>query len=1005
MRSMRETIVPTGRGAKRWMEFDADWYRRIYAIPLEIEDALADYLANGGAARRSPNVFFDEAWYLRRYPDVAQSVSEGNFASGFDHYCRDGLHRRSPHWLFDVDFYEAGSPDITPDALTGGGFTNAYDHFLRAGSAEGRLGHPLFDPRFYAANSAPEHPTVELEKRGPFAEFLFDLAEGRPEIPTSLYFDTVWYCDIYPQASTKVLAGEFLGMLHHYLCNDAPIASDPLCDFSEAYYLKRYPDVAEAVEKNVFGNGYLHFLQKGVFELRSPASYIDLHYYWNQNDFARRDVQSGRMRDAFVHVLTVGIPRGLTLARYPAAPDIPEDQTRALFAAQAQSLLPLFGRRPIDFTLCGPPDCSVILALNNGFHLTLLTLASLRQNLTADNGPAGIELILIDNGSVDGVRQIERYVTGAKILRFDANVGFARACNAGLQLASADAVLFLNSDVRLASGAIAAALVRLRSDPTIGAVGGKVIRTNETVQEAGCIIWRDGWTEGYMRGQSPLAPETCFVRDVDFCSAVFLMARTSLLHQLGGFDDIFSPAYFEDADLGVRIWGSGHRVVYDPAIVLHHFEHGSSRDPRAAQALLRSRHKLFFDKHVATLRFRYAASQTARVFARAKNQHHRRILFIENTVPLRMRGSGYVRANDIIRTAAALGCHVTVFPIQSSDADLAEIYADFPDAVEVMYDRSVDNFRTFLEERSGFFDVIWVSRSHNLDLIRPILQNAALVPGHTRIILDTEAVVSTRNVLRAVVLGEPSPDDLREALRRECRNFYFCQQVLAVSDAEVQLLAGLGIPDVRLLGTMRELALTPSTFQERVGILFVGSLHAADTPNFDSLVWFIGEVLPHIEAALGYETRLTIAGFVAPGLDISRFADHSRVTRQGSVVELAPLYGRHRIVVAPTRFAAGTPYKVYEAAAFGVPVVVTTLLQDQLGWKDDTELLSAPGDDPVAFARQVVKLYRSEALWQRIRAGAAARIQRENGPDRFSRTLLDVLDAGEIRRDTASFVQ
>jgi O-antigen biosynthesis protein len=42
----------------------------------------------------------------------------------------------------------------------------------------------------------------------------------------------------------------------------------------------------------------------------------------------------------------------------------------------------------------------------------------------------------------------------------------------------------------------------------------------------------------------------------------------------------------------------------------------------------------------------------------------------------------------------------------------------------------------------------------------------------------------------------------------------------------------------------------------------------------------------------------------------------------GSVVDLAPLYNSARVVVVPTRYAAGIPYKAHEAPSFGVPMVV-----------------------------------------------------------------------------------
>ncbi|MDQ2735632.1 MAG: glycosyltransferase family 4 protein, partial [Pseudomonadota bacterium] len=269
-------------------------------------------------------------------------------------------------------------------------------------------------------------------------------------------------------------------------------------------------------------------------------------------------------------------------------------------------------------------------------------------------------------------------------------------------------------------------------------------------------------------------------------------------------------------------------------------------------------------------------------------------------------------------------------------------------------------------------------------LVRPVLEDATLIPSRTQIILDTEAIAAVRTAVRSQVLGEPMAMPLPGALRHEFRNAYFCQEVLAVNEREARILVELGIHDPEILGTMREPSPTDRGFAARRGVLFVGSLHAADTPNVDSLCWFVDQVLPLIEEELGAETRLTVAGYLAPGLDLERIGQHVRVTLLGPVPDLIPLYDAHRVFVAPTRFAAGTPYKVYEAASFGLPVVATELLRGQLDWTEGAELLAAPADDPAAFAAKVVMLYRSADLWGTVRDAALARLRRENGWDQFS---------------------
>jgi glycosyltransferase involved in cell wall biosynthesis len=174
-------------------------------------------------------------------------------------------------------------------------------------------------------------------------------------------------------------------------------------------------------------------------------------------------------------------------------------------------------------------------------------------------------------------------------------------------------------------------------------------------------------------------------------------------------------------------------------------------------------------------------------------------------------------------------------------------------------------------------------------------------------------------------------------------------------------------------------------------MLLVGAFPAMDSPNYDSLCWFVDEVLPLIEQQLGYQTRLTVAGFVGAEVELERFRNHPRITLRGAVADMTPLYGAHRVFVAPTRFAAGLPYKVHEAASYGLPVVATELLREQLGWQDGRDLLAADAADPGAFARQVLALYQSEDVWNRVRAAAAERIGTECGGEEYGRVLAEIL--------------
>jgi glycosyltransferase involved in cell wall biosynthesis len=96
------------------------------------------------------------------------------------------------------------------------------------------------------------------------------------------------------------------------------------------------------------------------------------------------------------------------------------------------------------------------------------------------------------------------------------------------------------------------------------------------------------------------------------------------------------------------------------------------------------------------------------------------------------------------------------------------------------------------------------------------------------------------------------------------------------------------------------------------------------------------------------------------------------VSWQSDVDDLTPLYDDARVFIVPTRYAAGIPLKVVEAAAHGVPVVCTPLVARQLGWDPGTELLTA--ENPDDFARAIASLFADRGLWMALRQAALTRV-------------------------------
>jgi glycosyltransferase involved in cell wall biosynthesis len=353
-------------------------------------------------------------------------------------------------------------------------------------------------------------------------------------------------------------------------------------------------------------------------------------------------------------------------------------------------------------------------------------------------------------------------------------------------------------------------------------------------------------------------------------------------------------------------------------------------------------------------------------------------------VPLRHLGSGFARANAIVAGIVAAGLDVTVFPINGAPPDPAGSFGALPETVEILHDRDINGLEKFLEQRPGYYDLIWVSRTHNLARVLPVFRTLGLLPP---VVLDTEAIVAVREAAQAELSGFDF--NFSGALQEEFAGANICRQVLAVNPAEVDLLRGIGLPTA-MLGTPVQVELTENPFAARSGLLFAGAIHQHDSPNLDALHWFVDDILPALQAEMDEVPVLHLAGYAAADIDLSAFKNNPLIKLHGAVADLRSLYNASRVFIAPARVAAGTPYKIYHAAAAGLPCVATCLLAGQLGWRHGVELLAAPVRDAKGFAGQIARLYQDETLWRRLRDHAAARLAEENVFEAFNNAVKDI---------------
>jgi GT2 family glycosyltransferase len=232
----------------------------------------------------------------------------------------------------------------------------------------------------------------------------------------------------------------------------------------------------------------------------------------------------------------------------------------------------------------------IVLNYNSMAHLPD-NLASLHQL----DYPAGrLEIVLADNASSDGSTEwVAANYPAVRIVQNGANLGFAAGNNAAAATARGQWLAILNPDTRVRPEWLAELVRPALAEPEIVCVASRMLSWDgATIDFADAAINFMGW--GCQPGYGSRRLDD-FTQDKEILFAVggAMLVKRPVFLDAGGFDpDYF--AYYEDVDLGWRLWLMGHKVALAPRAVVYHRHHGSWDSVHDAQRwLLAERNTLF----------------------------------------------------------------------------------------------------------------------------------------------------------------------------------------------------------------------------------------------------------------------------------------------------------------------------------------------------------------------------------------------------------------------------
>ena len=546
---------------------------------------------------------------------------------------------------------------------------------------------------------------------------------------------------------------------------------------------------------------------------------------------------------------------------------------------------------------------TIIIPVYNQLEITLRCLSTLAL-VESDNK---FRITIVDDCSHDDLSLIKFKFPNVHVLRNKKNQGFIGSINLGLETVKTKYVLMLNNDTEVTNYFLDELINVFFNFRHVGLVGSKLLFKDSTLQEAGCLLWKNGVPWNYGRNQNAFNSRFRYTREVDYCSGACLLSKTSILKEVGGLSEYLKPAYFDDADLAMKIKEIGKKVYFAAKSLVFHIEgvsNGTSTETgiKSFQQLNASK---FSKKWGETFKHRPNPSLNY-VHKLAETFYNKKALFIDYETPRENKDAGGFAAINEMKMFQELGYKVDFLPENLAYFGSATNALE-RNGIRCINHPEIFSVKEYLETHINDYNVVFITRFNVAENYVELLKNSKSM------FFFNNADLHFLREYRHLSKGEQT-EKVKEIRKRELTIIEASDLSFCYTETEKQIIEShiLQKDKIKIMPWVTNLKVDKSVAKLNGKFGFLGSYH--HKPN--------QEAVHYIKTVLSKECKdldFIVGGF---GWEKEKKANFENV---GEIKDLKDFFGVCRALIVPLNSGAGIKGKIFEALSYGVPIISTPI--------------------------------------------------------------------------------